>query len=272
MRTADFDKALVFIPGGSAGIGLATAKRLVGLGADLAIFARRPDGLAAALAELEPQRRRAAQRLIATPLDVGDAAQVRAVLGTAVTELGTPDLLINCAGRALPDYFERIDAAQLDETLRVNLGGAWHATQVVLPHMRTRRRGTIVNVASLAGLIGLFGYTDYAASKFALVGFSEALRNEVARDGIRVAVLCPPDTQTPGLERENLTKPAETHAASAGASLLSAEQVADALLEGLARGRFLIIPGRQARFGHLIKRLFPGVVARVLDRQVAKAR
>jgi short-subunit dehydrogenase len=272
MRTTDFDKALVFIPGGSSGIGLATAKRLVGLGADVAIFARRPDVLAAAAAEIEPHRRRAAQRIVATPLDVGNAAQVRAVLDAAIAELGTPEVLINCAGRALPDYFERIDTAQLDETLRVNLGGAWHATQVVLPHMRARRRGTIVNVASLAGLIGLFGYTDYAASKFALVGFSEALRNEVARDGVRVFVLCPPDTRTPGFEHENRTKPAETHAASAGASVLDVEQVADALLDGLARRHFLIIPGRAARFGHLMKRFFPGVVARVLDRQVAKAR
>ncbi|MEO8602915.1 MAG: SDR family oxidoreductase [bacterium] len=272
MQPTDFDGALVFIPGGSSGIGLATAKRLVALGADVALFARRADVLATAVAEIEPLRRRAAQRVVAMPLDVGDATQVQAVLTAAIADLGLPAVLINCAGRALPDYFERIDAAQFDETLRVNLGGAWHATQVVLPHMRARHRGLIVNVASLAGLIGLFGYTDYAASKFALVGFSEALRNEVARDGVRVALLCPPDTQTPGFEHENRSKPAETHAASAGGSILTAEQVADELLDGLARRRFLIIPGRQGRFGHWMKRFFPAIVARVLDRQVAAVR
>jgi len=271
MRRADFDGALVFIPGGSAGIGLAAAKRIAALGADVAIFARRPDVLAEAKAAIESQRRRSAQRVVATVLDVGDAAQTHSVLSAAVAELGTPELLINCAGRALPDYFERVDAAQLDATWRINFGGAWHATQAILPHMRRRGSGTVVNVSSLAGLIGLFGYTDYAASKFALVGFSEALRNEVARDGIRVAVLCPPDTQTPGFEHENRTKPPETQAASAGASILTAEQVADALLDGLARRRFLIIPGREARFGYFMKRFFPGIVARVLDRQVARA-
>jgi 3-dehydrosphinganine reductase len=270
MKPDDFDRALVLIPGGSSGIGLAIAKRAAALGANVAIFARRADVLADAAREIEAQRRRTTQRVVATPLDVGNAADVRRVLDSAIADLGAPDLLINCAGRALPEYFERIHEKQFEETLRINLGGAWHATQVTLPHMRARRRGTIVNVASLAGLIGLFGYTDYAASKFALIGFSEALRNEVARDGVRVAVLCPPDTQTPGFEHENRSKPAETHAASAGGGVLSADDVAEALFNGLARGRFLILPGREARFSYIMKRFFPGIVARVIDRQVAK--
>ena len=192
------------------------------------------------------------------------------VLGDSITELGAPDLLINCAGRAVPDYFERIGAAQLDETLRINLAGTWHATQVVAPHMRARRSGHIVNVSSLAGLIGVFGYTDYCASKFALIGFSEALRAELRRDGVAVSVLCPPDTDTPALAAENRTKPPETHAVSAGASLLSADAVADALLAGIARRRFLIIPGREARLAYLAKRLLPGLVTWVMDRQVAR--
>jgi short-subunit dehydrogenase len=121
-------------------------------------------------------------------------------------------------------------------------------------------------------LIGVFGYTDYCASKFALVGFSEALRAELRRDRIAVSVLCPPDTDTPALAEENRTKPPETHAASAGASLLSADAVADALLAGIARRRFLIIPGREARFAYLMKRFFPGVVTWVMDRQIEKAR
>jgi 3-dehydrosphinganine reductase len=272
MRIGDLDGCAVFIPGGSQGIGLAAAKRFAALGADVAIFARRADVLAAAAAEIARYRRDAAQRIVAEPLDVAEPAAVAQVLGAAVEQLGAPEVLLNCAGRAVPQYFERIDARQLDETLRINLGGAWHATQVVLPHMRARRRGAIVNVASLAGLIGLFGYTDYAASKFALVGFSEALRNEVARDGVQVSVLCPPDVQTPGFERENEHKPPETHAASAGASVLDVETVADALLDGIERGRFLIIPGAEARFAARMKRFFPGLVMRSIDRAVAKAK
>src|SRR5512143_354866 len=266
-----FDRSLVFIPGGSTGIGLAAATQLAARGADVAIFARRHEPLEAAAATIAARQVRADQRVSWRQCDVADAAQVATVLAAAVAELGPPAVLINCAGRAVPDYFERIAATQLDETLRINLAGTWHAIQAVLPHMRARRRGHIVNVSSLAGLIGVFGYTDYCASKFALVGFSDALRAELRRDGIVVSVLCPPDTDTPALAEENRTKPAETHAVSAGASLLSADAVAAALLAGIARRRFLIIPGREARFAHLMKRFFPGLVTWVMDRQVAKA-
>ena len=263
----DFDSALAYIPGGSTGIGLAIARRLAGRGADVVIFARRREPLVAAAADIARHRRRDTQRVEWRQLDVADAAQVGAVLGSAVAALGPPTLLINCAGRAIPNYFERISVAQLDETLRINFYGCWHTVSALLPHMRAHG-GHIVNVASLAGLIGVFGYTDYAASKFAVVGFSEALRSELAPHGISVSVLCPPDTQTPGFERENATKPPETQAVSAGGGVLNAEQVADALLAGIARRSFLIIPGRTARLGHLAKRLFPRLVERVMDRQV----
>jgi short-subunit dehydrogenase len=262
-----FDSTLSFVTGGSTGIGLAVAKQLAARGGDVAIFARREAPLRAAAAEIAGQRRRPTQRVVWRALDVADAEGVQRGLAGAVAELGAPDLLVNCAGRALPDYFERISLAQLDETMRINFYGCWHTIQALLPHMRARG-GYIVNVASLAGLIGIFGYTDYAASKFAVIGFSEALRYELAPHRITVSVLCPPDTKTPGLQRENVSKPAETRAVSETVSALSAEQVADALFAGMAKRTFLIIPGRAARFGHLVKRLAPRLVERVLDRQV----
>src|SRR6185503_5941588 len=107
------------------------------------------------------------------------------------------------------------------ETMAVNLAGCWHMIQALLPHMKARG-GYIVNTASLAGLIGVSGYSDYCASKFALVGYSEALRAELKLVGIEVSVLCPPDTDTPGFATENRTKPEETKAISASARLMSA--------------------------------------------------
>lgn len=266
----DFETRLVFIPGGSAGIGLAVAKRLAARGADVVIFARRQEPLIAAAAEIARARRRDTQRVAWRQLDVADAPQVQGVLAAAVAELGVPDVLINCAGRAIAGYFEQIPFAQLDESMRINLYGCWHCIRALLPHMRPRG-GYIVNVASLAGLIGVFGYTDYAASKFAVVGFSEVLRSELAPHGIAVSVLCPPDTQTPGFDRENTTKPPETHSISAGAGVLSAEQVADALLAGMAKRSFLIIPGRQARFAHRLKRFFPRLAETIMERQLRRA-
>jgi NADP-dependent 3-hydroxy acid dehydrogenase YdfG len=195
-----FDGALAFIPGGSTGIGRAVAERLAARGADVAIFARRQAPLEQAAVAIAARRVRPDQRVVWRQCDVADPDATAAVLSAAIAELGTPDLLINCAGRAVPDYVERIGTAQLVETLRINVAGTWNALQVVLPHMRARRSGHVVNVSSL-----------------------------------------------------------------------SADAVAAALLDGIARRRFLIIPGREARFAHLMKRLFPALVTRVMDRQVARA-
>ncbi len=266
----DFDRKLVFIPGGSTGIGLAIARTLAARGADLALFARRRDRLAAAVDEVTGQCRRGGQRIVAHALDVADADQVATVFGATIAALGPPDVLINCAGRALPTYFDRVPLAQFEETMRINLHGCWHTVQAALPHMRGRG-GYIVNVASLAGLIGVFGYTDYCASKFALVGFSEALRSELRGERIAVSVLCPPDTETPGFATENSTKPPETRAVSARASLLSADEVAKALVSGMARRAFLIIPGQQARLIYLVKRFAPRLVEQIMERQIRSA-
>src|SRR5262249_52496829 len=149
-----------FIPGGSTGIGLAIAKRLAARGADVALFARRAEPLSAAAEAVRAARRRDSQRVTWRQLDVADARQVSDVFAAAVAELGPPGVLINCAGRAIPGYFECVSLAQLEESLQVNFYGCWHAVSALLPHLRNRR-AYIVNVSSLAGLIGVFGYTDY---------------------------------------------------------------------------------------------------------------
>jgi NAD(P)-dependent dehydrogenase (short-subunit alcohol dehydrogenase family) len=272
MRPTEFEGAQVYVVGGSLGIGLAVAQRVAALGADVTVFARRREPLEQAAEAVRAACRRPGQSVAWRQLDVADHDQVAATMQTLVAERGAPDVLINCAGRAYPRRFEEITYAQFAEIMLVNLHGCWNTVQALLPHMKARGRGYVVNTSSIAGLIGVFGYTDYCASKFALVGFSEALRGEVKPDGITVSVLCPPDTETPGLAAENLTKPAETRAIAAAAKILSPEAVADALVRGMARETFLIIPGLDSRMSVLAKRLVPGVVYWVMDRAVAKVR
>ena len=271
MLTGDFAAKRVFVVGGSMGIGLAAAKRFTTLGASVALFARRRAPLEQALLECEGVRRDPAQRLAIRELDVRDPAAVTEVLGALVAADGPPDVLLNCAGRAFPHRFEDVTLEQLADTLQTNLYGSWHTVRAVVPAMKPRG-GYIVNTASLAGLIGVYGYTDYCASKFAVVGFSEALRSELKPYGITVSVLCPPDTDTPGFAVENTTKPPETHAVSANAKVLTPDQVADALLAGMARRAPLILPGRDAKVSALAKRLFPGLVERTMDRAIARVR
>jgi NAD(P)-dependent dehydrogenase (short-subunit alcohol dehydrogenase family) len=198
----DYQGSAVYVVGGSMGIGLAAAKAFAERGADVLLFARRREPLETAAREVERSRRSDEQRVGFRTLDVCDAGAVESVMSEAVSSCGVPDVLFNCAGRAQPGYFEEIPAGQLEEIMRVNLFGTWSTVQTLLPHMKGRG-GTIVNTSSLAGLVGVFGYTDYCAAKFAVIGFSEALRSELARHGMRVFVLCPPDTETPGLEEES---------------------------------------------------------------------
>lgn len=266
MTAADLNGQHVFIVGGSSGIGLAIAKRCAARGAHVAIFARRPDVLAQAAAEIAAVR--IGGSVSSWPLDAAEPDQVARVMTDAVAATGVPALLINGAGRSYPKRFEEITAAELSDTLRVNLGSCWNATQVLLPRMKARGSGHIVNIASLAGIIGVFGYTDYCASKFAVIGFSEALRSELKPHGIAVSVLCPPDTDTPGLTRENEHKPEETRAISVHANVLTADAVADAFFRGLARKQFLIVPGLESQAAVWAKRLVPGVVSWVIDRTI----
>ncbi len=254
MKIESFKEKLVFITGGSSGIGLETARLLVREGAHVVIFGR-------------TQAKLDATGLTAYSLDVTDNQMVQRVVELAVNEQGVPDILINCAGRAVPHYFEDITYEMFDATMRTNLYGQWSMCAALVPKMQN---GYIVNVSSMAGFIGVFGYSDYAASKYASVGFSEVLRSELRGRGIGVSVLCPPDTDTPGFAEENITKPAETIAASEGGGVMQPAAVALALLDGMRKGRFIIIPGREGKLVYLLKRLFPGLLERIIQRSISR--
>jgi 3-dehydrosphinganine reductase len=149
----------------------------------------------------------------------------------------------------------------------VNYFGTLHTVKAVLPHMLTQGRGHIVNIASIGGVIGAFGYTAYAASKFAVYGFTEALRAEMKPYGIRVSLVLPPDTDTPQLREEREIQPLELKIIAGAVrpkefarpsefiahwltrwlvtdngEPMDPDRVAEAILRGIRRGKFLIIP------------------------------
>jgi len=265
----DFRNKNVYIVGGSSGIGLAAARLLFEHGADLTIFSRDKQKLARAVKAISAQRASTEQTVSWMQLDVADRSAVERVLDTSVMRHGIPDILINCAGRAYPHYFEDISFDQFDETMQINFYGMWHTTKKLVPAMK-ERGGYIVNVSSIAGLVGVYGLTDYSASKFAIMGFSEALRSELKPFGIMVSVLCPPDTDTPALEVENRTKPKETRAISENAGLMQPEDVAKALVKGMQKKNPVIIPGLEGKMTCLAKRWVPILVERMIDRTVRR--
>jgi 3-dehydrosphinganine reductase len=262
---------LSIITGGSSGIGLATARILAREGSDIILVARSEPRLKAALLILEEERQKLDQSFRFCPIDVSDPEGVRNRLIPLLEEGKPIDLLVNCAGTVVTDYFENIGLERFDRVMAVNLRGPWIMTKALLPRILAPG-GRIVNVASMAGILGLFGYTAYGSSKWALVGFSDALRAELAGKGISVSVLCPPDTDTPQLAEENLTKPAETRAVSGNTKVMSPNRVARSLLSGAKRRKFIILPGMWNNVIYFLYRLAPGLVRRIMDSDAAKAR
>ena len=260
----------VYITGGSSGIGLAVAKQFAGAGANVAIFSRGQKKLDAALPMIEAAKASTEQKFLAVQLDVGNHVDVDAKMTATVRSFGAPDVLVNCAGTVWCNYFEQTPYDAYEQEMRTNFFGVRNTVTALLPFMK-EKGGNIVNVSSTLGFIGVFGYAAYAPSKFAIIGFSEVIRAELKKHNIRVSVLCPPDTDTPQLAEENLTKPLETRAISGNAGLLQPEQVASAMIAGMERNRFMIVPGFMNHVSWLAKRWFPGLLFSFMDSDARKA-
>ncbi|MDY6904668.1 MAG: SDR family oxidoreductase [Thermodesulfobacteriota bacterium] len=241
---------LAFITGGSSGIGLATATQLARKGCRLVLFARKQEGLDAACESIRQQSASSDSKpsVAAITLDVADNDAVQSVISHAVATYGTPDILINCAGVGTADYFENISYESFDHVMKINVYGTRNMVSAVLPFMKQAGYGHIVNVASVAGLIGMFGYTLYSCTKYALVGFSECLRAELKRHHIQVTLFCPPEVDTPFVTEEARTLPPPSRAIKRLAGLLTPEQAAKSVVTGIRRNRFLVAPGAAAKW------------------------
>lgn len=262
-----FQNAHVLVTGGSSGIGLETARIAIQRGARVSLIARRPDVLDDAAALL----REAGGQVAVAATDVADAGQVDAAVSAVTAALGPVDIAICSAGQARPGYFQELDADLFRTMMDVNYFGTVNVARAVVPAMIERRAGSFVGVSSAAGLVGVFGYTAYAPTKFAVRGFLESLRAELLPYGIHVGCSFPPDTDTPQLADENRFKPKETHAIGGATKPLSPVRVAKSIVDGIEKERFVIVPDASTRALAKVTGLLPGVVASVMDRQVKKA-
>lgn len=260
---------LIFITGGSTGIGLAIAKALAKEGCHIVVFARTVTKLETALNEIKLVQKNPSQTIKYYSVDTSDNNDIKRVFDKAIHENGVPNILINCVGIAQPDYFENITFDIFDKTIKTNLYSTWNSVYAMVPHMKAKG-GYIMNTSSIAGFLGVFGYTDYCMTKFGIIGFSDALRQELAQYNISVSVLCPPDTDTPGLEAENKNKPKETHAIAGNAKLLQPDFVANAVLKGIQQKKKMIIPGLDGKMTLILKRFFPSLVEWFMNSSIKK--
>nr|WP_250121431.1 SDR family oxidoreductase [Chroococcidiopsis sp. CCMEE 29] len=260
------------ITGGSSGIGKATAQLLASEGAHISIIARTTTKLEAAKAEIEAASRYPDQRVVIISADVADRVQAEQAINTAINQIGAPDLLIISSGIAHPGYFQELPIEVFERTMAINYFGSLYTIRAALPVMEQRQQGHIVLISSGAGLIGIYGYTPYSPSKFALRGLAESLRGELKFSGVDISIVYPPDTDTPQLEQENKTKPIETKTIARSAKTWSAEDVAHVIVSGIKKKSFTIAPGLEMTLLARLHSLLAPAINWYFDQLVAKTR
>ena len=239
----NFQDKHVIITGGSSGIGKAVAKLLASQGANISIIARNSAKLALAKQEITSARLNPQQKVFALKADVSQKEEIETAIEIAMESMGGVDILVTCAGIAYPGYFKELPMEIFEDTMAINYFGSLYAIIAVLPAMEKQKKGHLVLISSGAGLIGIYGYTPYSPTKFALRGLAESLRGELKPSGINVSIVYPPDTDTPQLEAENKTKPRETKLITGSAQTWNAQDVAREIVKGILKGKFAITPG-----------------------------
>lgn len=217
----------VLITGATLGIGRATAVAFGRAGYRVGVVARTAPKIEALVAELRAEGVEAA----GAAADVADPEAVRSAVARVVEQLGEIGVLVNNAGVLIARPFEELTLDDWDTTMATNLRSLYLVTREVLPGMRQRRDGTIVNVASLAGRNGFAGGTAYTASKHAVLGFARSLMLEVRKDGVRVVTVCPGSVDTGMLQDQPMLSTNRER-------ILRPEDVAEAILHAVQ------LPGR----------------------------
>jgi NAD(P)-dependent dehydrogenase (short-subunit alcohol dehydrogenase family) len=259
----NFEGSAAAVTGAASGIGRALALGLAARGCDLALADLDEAGLASVSQEIAawPGRRVSTQKV-----DVGDPAQLEDFAQQAIAGFPALNILINNAGVALRGDFDEYDQAQMEWLMNINFWGVVRGTRAFLPHMKRQPAAHIVNVSSIFGIVAPAGQTAYCSAKFAVRGFSESLRHELAMSGspVRLTVVHPGGIATNIARRAR----AGTHLRDA----MSAEEIGDRfarvartsaaaaalrIIRGIERNEPRVLIGADAHFMELVQRLRP---------------
>jgi NAD(P)-dependent dehydrogenase (short-subunit alcohol dehydrogenase family) len=261
-----FKDKVVLITGGARGLGLVLARQLADEGAWVVLCSRTSEQLGRAKEQLEGR----GGRVMTFRCDVSDQAQVDSMVRQVLDIWPGIDVLINDAGVIQVGPLETMRPQDYREAMDIHFWGPFHTINAVLPHMKRRGSGRIVNITSIGGRISVPHLLPYSASKFALVGFSEGLRSELAKDGIAVTTVTPGLMRT-GSPRNALFKGhhrAEYAWFAISDSLpgvsMSSERAARQIIEACRQGRSEITLSLPAKIAVAIHGLLPGLTADVL--------
>ena len=258
---------VVVLTGAASGIGAALSLGLAAEGADLALIDRNGPGLDT----VAEAARRSGGRVSTYVVDLMDRAAVSELPAKVNADLGLASILINNAGMALAGTFEQVSAAQFDQLFAVNFFSTVAMTRSFLPQLRQHRPAQIVNLSSVFGIIGASGQVAYSASKFAIRGFSESLRAELANADIGVTVIHPGGVKTniavaalinAGMNDEQV---ASMRGAAEAPLRMDAQDAAARIICGLKRRKKRVLVGEDAKLVARVQRLYPVNYGRILD-------
>src|SRR5947207_3288953 len=266
MASFSYRDKVALITGGSRGLGLEIARQICAQRAKVALIARDPEELARAKTELD----RLATEVLTIQCDLLESAQIQSAVQQTLQRFGKIDILINNAGIIEVGPIEHMQLKDFERAMRLHFWAPFILYLLVVPQMRSKGGGRIVNISSVGGKIAVPHMAPYSASKFALTGFSDAIRPELARDNICVT------TVTPGLMRTGSQVHAKfkgDHAAEYGwfdwsrkipFASISVERAARKILSACRRGKPALIMPLSAYFIMAANALFPNLTARVM--------
>src|SRR5437660_2651148 len=262
-REYDLRGKTVLVTGGSRGLGLVLAREFADEGANVAICARDPAELERARGDLTGR----GARVFAFPCDVTERAQVKELVEVVTRRFGGIDVLVNNAGVIQVGPLEVMTLEDFEQAMAVHFWGPLYATLAVLPQMRQRRQGRVVNISSIGGKLSVPHLVPYSASKFALAGLSDGLRAELAKDNVLVT------TVFPGLMRtgspRNATFKGRHRAEYAWFAIsdalpvtsIRAGRAARQIVEACRYGEAEVVLSVQAKLAVTFHDLFPGLTA-----------
>ena len=256
----------VLITGGSSGVGKALAELCVQNGAHVAIVARQEQSLNETKAHLDEMVLEQGQKVVAFRLDIRNLNEVSECSKDILKELGGLDILINNAGISEPGLAKDMDVDAIRNIIETNYFGSLNMTKSFLDHFSKQRSGHISFVSSVLGFMGVYGHSAYSASKFALSGLAESLRQELKPFNIKVSIAFIPNVDTPLLIREQASEPEITKMIAGKNHTYSPEEIAKIYLKEILGNKFHIVPGFDTKLLYYAQRFCPALVRYIADR------
>ena len=241
-----FKGKFAIIPGGSKGMGKAVAKLFTQLGGSVCIIARGMDALKETQEECTKLKSEESQFVEIISCNTQDMDKLKPLITEIINKHKVPDFLFNFVGYAYAQYIEKLTLDDFKNNMNVNYYGQLVPTLIILPYFMEAKNGYITFTSSIMGFMAVMGYATYVPSKYAVFGLAEVFRHELLPYNIKVSVLFPTDTDTPGFAEENKLKPEECKIISETGTLMTAEDVAKEFIDGILNERFEILPGEAA--------------------------